>query len=114
MNEVVKYSLIMLISVFCSSCSQIILKKAAAKEYKNRLAEYLNIRVITAYAIFFLSFGLTMLSLRHIPLSLAPILESSGYVFVAILSFFFLNECLGKKQLCAIALIILGITIFAL
>ena len=114
MNEVLKYSLVMLLGVFCASCSQIILKKAAGKRYKNLVAEYLNIRVITAYMLFSASAAVGMFVLRYIPLSLAPILESAGYVFVAALSCFLLKERISKRNMVGIALIIIGTIVFVL
>ena len=52
---------ILLLSVFISSVSQIILKKAAGKVYDSTLKEYLNPMVIGAYAMFFCSVILTMI-----------------------------------------------------
>jgi len=114
MNEVFVYSLIMLLGVFVASCSQILLKKSADKQYKNILAEYLNARVITAYAMFFVSALVGMYVLRYIPLSLAPILESGAYVFVAVLSFCILKERMSKRNLLGIGLIIVGTIVFVL
>ena len=64
-NDSMTFSvLLLLFSVFISAVSQILLKKAAQKHYPNRLKEYLNPWVITAYSIFLLSTVLTMLALR--------------------------------------------------
>ena len=114
MNEVSTYSLIMLVGVFFASCSQILLKKSADKRYKNILAEYLNIRVIVAYTLFFVSAFVGMYVLRYIPLSLAPIIESSTYVYVAVLSYFILKEKMSKRNLFGIGLIITGTILFVL
>ena len=40
-----KFMLIMLTGTFIASCSQIVLKKAAEKEYPSKIAEYLNPRI---------------------------------------------------------------------
>lgn len=104
----------MLIGVFVSSLSQILLKKAAMQQYDNSLKFYLNPKVIFAY---FLFFGCTLLSvyaLKVVPLSMSPILESVGYIFVAILSYIFFKERLNKKQILGMGLIILGIVVFTL
>ena len=114
MNEVFVYSIIMLLGVFVASCSQILLKKAADNKHKNALAEYLNARVIAAYAMFFVSALVGMYVLRYIPLSLAPILESSAYVFVAVLSYCILKERTLKRNLFGIGLIITGTIVFVL
>lgn len=55
-----KFILVFLVSVLISSISQIILKKSAARKYDSLIKEYLNVRVIGAYAMFFLSTLLTM------------------------------------------------------
>ena len=105
---------ILLLSVFISSVSQIILKKAANKTYDSPLKEYLNPRVIGAYGLFFCSVILTMLALRNLPLSMSPILESTGYIFVSVMGYFFLKERFSKRKLMGFALIFAGIFIFNL
>lgn len=105
---------LLLFSVFISSVSQILLKKAADKTYKDYIREYINPLVIFAYGMFFCSVILTMLALRNIPLSMQPILESAGYIFVTVMGYFFLKERIGKKKLAGIGLILLGILIFSL
>ena len=57
---------VLLASVMISSVSQILLKKAANRIYKNPLAEYLNPLVIGAYAMFFGSVILTMIALKYV------------------------------------------------
>lgn len=114
MNEKILFSLIFVFGVFISSVSQIILKKAAQKEYPNKIREYLNARVIFAYIIFF---GATLCSIwayTVIPLSLGPILESAGYLFVAVLSWLFLKERITKKKMLGLSIIIIGIIIYSL
>ena len=63
---------ILLFSVFISSVSQILLKKAANRTYESPLKEYLNPLVIGAYGMFFCSVILTMLALKYVPLSTDP------------------------------------------
>ena len=105
---------ILLVSVFISSVSQIMLKKAANKTYTNRIREYANPLVVTAYALFFCSVLLTMAALWKVPLSMSPILESTGYIFVSILGYIFLKERFGKKKLLGLALILVGIAVFSM
>ncbi|MGN0665647.1 MAG: EamA family transporter [Huintestinicola sp.] len=114
MSELVKYSLIMLTSVFISSVSQIMLKKSAGKHYESRIKEYMNPVVITAYGLFFGCTLISMYALKVVPLSMSPVLESAGYIFVAVLSRIFLGEKPKKKQIMGMVLIIAGIIIFAL
>ena len=57
---------------------------------------------------------LTMLALKKVPLSMQPILESTGYIFVAVMGYIFLKERLSKRKLAGIALILVGIIVFSL
>lgn len=104
----------LLLSVFISSVSQIILKKAADKTYESTLKEYMNPMVIGAYGLFFCSVILTMLALKHVPLSMSPILESTGYIFVSVMGYIFLKERFSRRKLMGFALILAGIVIFNL
>ena len=114
MNEKILFSLIFVFGVFISSVSQIILKKSAQKEYPNKIREYLNARVIFAYIIFFGATLCSIMAYKVIPLSLGPILESAGYIFVAVLSWLFLKEKITKKKMLGLSIIIIGIIIYSL
>ena len=104
---------VLLFSVFISAVSQIILKVAANKHYDNPIKEYVNIRVIGAYGMFFLSMLLTMLALRFVPLSLSPVIESTSYIYVALIGYFFLKERMSKRKIVGLALILTGIFIYS-
>ncbi len=108
------YYVLLLFSVLISAVSQIILKKSATQEHQSVLKEYLNIKVISAYFIFFVSTVLTMFSYRKVPLSLGPVLEATGYIWVALLGFLFLKEPINKKKWAGIGVILLGILVFNL
>lgn len=108
----VLYVITFLISVFISAVSQIMLKKSADRQYESKLREYMNPRVIVAYGLFFLSSLLTVLAYKFVPLSLGPILEASGYIYVAVLGMIFLKERMSKKKLAGMLCILLGIIIF--
>ena len=114
MNDFGMYVGILLVSVLISSVSQIILKKSADRTYKNGLAEYLNVRVITAYGLLFLSTVLTMIALRRVPLSMSPILKSTGYIYISVMGYFFLKEKFTKRKAAGMALILVGIAIYSL
>lgn len=43
-----------------------------------------------------------------------PILESTGYIFVAVMGYIFLKETLSRRKLAGIALILVGIIVFSL
>ena len=101
--------LILLASVLVASVSQIILKVSANREHESRIKEYLNPLVITAYVMLLGSTVLTMLALRHLPLSHQPLYESASYIFVSVMGFFLLKERFTKKKLLGLALILAGI-----
>ena len=108
-----QYIGIFLISVFISSVSQIILKSSASREKKNLIQEYLNMKVILAYGLFFLSSLITILAYKYVPLSMGTILEASGYIFVAMLGVVFLKEKIGKRKFVGLCCIIIGIVVFS-
>lgn len=113
-KELVLYSLILLSSVFISSVSQILLKKSAEIKYSSKIREYLNPYVIGGYLLFFGCTIISMYALKVVPLSMAPVLESCGYIFVAIMSFFFLKEKFTKRQLLGTVLIMFGVVLYSL
>ena len=92
------FSCVFLVSVFISSVSQILLKKSADKTYDSKIKEYLNPLVIAAYGMFFCSMLITMYCYRFVDVSAGPILESAGYVFVAVLGYIFLRENSLRKK----------------
>ncbi|MDD2958064.1 MAG: EamA family transporter [Lachnospiraceae bacterium] len=114
MSDISKYIAIWMVSVFISSVAQIMLKIAANKTYKNKINEYLNPLVIISYGIFFLSTLLTMLALKHVPLTMSPIIESTSYIFVPVLGVFILKEKISKRRLLGMGIMLLGIIVFTL
>lgn len=106
------YIILFLLSVFISSVSQIVLKNSANHTYENKIKEYLNLPVIIAYALFFSSSLLTVLAYKEVPLSMGPILEATGYIWVSVLGMMFLKEKLGKDKIIGMAMIVLGIIVF--
>mgnify|MGYP000035899711 FL=1 len=106
-----KYIVLFLFSVFISSVSQILLKSSAKQQYEKSWKDYLNWKVIVAYGIFFISSLLTVFAYRYVPLSMGPILEASGYFFVAVLGYFILKERIGKRKWLGLSLILVGIVV---
>lgn len=106
-----KYILIFLFSVFISSVSQIILKSSANDKHDSIWKDYLNIKVISAYFIFFLSSLITMYAYRYVELSTGPLLEAASYIFIAVLGYIFLKEKISKKRIIGLLCIMAGIFI---
>ncbi len=108
------FSCVFIASVLISSISQILLKKSANKTYESTIKEYLNPLVITAYGMFFCSMLITMYCYKFVDVSAGPILESAGYVFVAVLGFILLKEKFTAKKIAGMAVLIAGIALFSL
>ncbi|MDO5134841.1 MAG: EamA family transporter [Eubacteriales bacterium] len=105
---------ILLLSVLAASVSQILLKISADRSYPSRIREYLNLHVLTGYGLLFLSTILTMIALKRVPLSWAPVIESFSYIFVSVLGFWILKEHFTKRRLLGLLVILVGILVFSL
>lgn len=108
------YILIFLVSVLVSSISQIMLKKSAEKQYKDMIHEYMNVRVIVAYSMFFISTLLTMYAYKGVPLTLGTLLEAVGYIYIPILSYIFLKEKITLNKIIGSVFIIVGIIVYVI
>ena len=108
------YSLIMMFGDFISAVAQVLLKKSAQRDHGSIIKEYLNVRVIIAYTIFFSATLLSIFAYKVVPLSMGPILESMGYIYVTIFSVTIFKEKISKMKIIALALIITGILTFSL
>ena len=78
----VKYAGIFLFGVFISAVAQVLLKKSAMKKYGTVWQEYLNPLVIGAYFLLASAAILSVVAYQGIPLSMGPVLEASGYLYV--------------------------------
>ena len=108
------YSAILILSVFISALSQVLLKKSALKSYASFIREYLNFYVIPAYAIYFLAVFLDLLALRKVPVSFVPVAEASSYIFVLLFGRIFFKETFSKRKILAMILILAGIIVFVI
>lgn len=110
----VGYACVLLVSVLIAAVSQVMLKKAALKQYDSALREYLNPLVIVAYTLFIGTTFLTIVAYKGIPLSMGPILEATGYIYVAVFGVKIFGEKMNRRKLLALALIVGGIVVYAL
>lgn len=108
------YSLVLLVGVFVSAVSQVMLKKAAMKQYASKLREYLNPLVVFAYVLFVGTTLLSILAYRGIPLSLGPVLESTSYFYVTVFGVVIFHEKIDKQKIIALILIFTGIIVYSL
>lgn len=107
------YASILVLGVFISSISQILLKKSANKKHRSFIKEYLNPIVIVSYSIFIIATFMSIYAYKGIPLSMGAVLDSTGYIFVTVLSSLFLKEKPTFKKIIALGLIILGIAVYS-
>ena len=105
------FILIMAAGAFLTAVSQLLLKESANREHKNFLAEYLNWRVILAYAIFFGVLLSNTYAYTRVDMKYGSIIDTLAYVFVFLLSVFILHEKISKRKLIGNLLIIAGILI---
>lgn len=106
------YFWIYILTVFISSFSQILLKKAAMKHYPNKIREYVNVFVISGYMLMFLSMILTIVAYKGVEYKSGMIIESLGNVLVLVFSYFFFKEKIGISKIVGIFLILCGFVIF--
>lgn len=107
------YVLVYLAGVFIAAVSQVMLKKAAQREYESVIKEYLNPLVIFAYILFFATTLMTIFAYKEVPLTYGPILEASSYIFVTIFGVTIFKERFGWKKAVALMLILAGIIMFS-
>ena len=114
MNKtVILYAAVLLIGVFISAVSQVMLKKAALKKYDSKIKEYLNPLVIFAYVLFVGTTFLSIIAYKGIPLSMGPVLEATSYLYVTFFGVLIFKEKMNPRKFVALGLIIAGIVIYA-
>ncbi len=101
-------------SAFLVAVAQVLLKISADRVYSTRVKEYLNPLVLSGYFLFTISLVVSILAYRYLPLSTAKMLDSTTYIFVAVLGYFLLKERLKRKQLLGMFIMILGILVFSI
>ena len=89
----------MLLSSFLAAISQILLKLSAKKNHKN-------------WIILLLTMIMNIYAYSGIDYKFGPILTTTSYIFVVILSIYILKEKLNKNKIIGISLILIGIVIF--
>ena len=112
MNNYLVGGSLVITSALVAAISQVMLKKATQRAYKNWISQYLNVRVIFAYGLFFLTTIISILAVRYIPLSVASALDASGQVFILLLSRLVLKEHISRKKCLGVVIIVIGIILF--
>lgn len=112
MNNLLFYSLIYLTGIIISSIAQLLLKKASMIKYDNKIKEYLNLKTIVAYIVFFGATLLSVYSFKGLPLMYGTVIGATEYIFVTLLGYFILKEKINTKTIIGLSLVIIGVIIF--
>jgi small multidrug resistance pump len=102
---------IYLVTPLISAASQLMLKKAADNPAYTGVRFYVNPLVIAAYALFFGCMVANVFALRTLDLTVASVLEASGFLYVMVLGALFLGEKITARKLIGNTLIVLGIVV---
>ena len=105
-----------LISIMLGSVGQFILKLGSAGVKTGNgiwltILSFINIKISAAVACFVVSMVLWVFVLRKMELSLAYPMVSLGYIFVMLLSYYFLHEQLSLTKLAGTGLIVAGVIV---
>lgn len=114
MNKIALYAFIYVAGVLISAFAQVLLKKSADTKRENIIKEYLNVKTITSYTVFFIATLCSVFAYKYLPLSYGPILGTLEYIFVAVISYIFLKEKIKKKKLIALLIVLLGVFIYSI
>lgn len=105
---------IMFLSAFLAAFAQMLLKKSADETHRNLLYSYLNIKVISGYAIFFITLILNVYAFTVVPYKYGAVINASSYTFAMILSVVFFKDRFSWRAVCGNLLIILGIAVYSI
>lgn len=107
------YYIIVILVVFASACSQMLLKRGTSIEYSSFIRQYLNPWVISGYGIMGLAVIVNIYCMsKGVQVKELSIIESLSYLFVPCLSWMFFGEKITTRKVLAIGVIIVGIIIF--
>ena len=101
--------------VFCAllaAFSQILLKKSTLERHDSFIGNFLNAKVICAYALFALTLFLNIYAFTGIQYKYASVLNASAYLFTMLLSVWLLKDRLSWRCVLGNCLIVLGIVIY--
>ncbi len=105
--------LLVAIAVVCNSLAQLMMKRAGVQDAFN-WRHWVDPTLLTAVALYGLSFILTALVFARLPLSLAsPLMAGAIFVLVSLFSVVFLAETIAPMRLAGMAFIVLGILLLA-
>ena len=104
---------IMFFSAFLAAFAQMLLKKSSNEPHRNLLNNYLNIKVISGYTIFFLTMIMNVFAFTVVPYKYGAVINASSYTFALLLSYFFFKDKFTWRGVCGNLLIVLGIAVYS-
>ena len=104
---------IMVLSAFLAAFAQMLLKKSADEPHASLLGNYLNVKVISGYSIFFLTLVMNIYAYTSVPYQYGAVINAFSYTFALILSVFFLKDKITWRAVCGNLLIVLGIAVYS-
>lgn len=108
-----KYYIIVILSVFAASCAQMLLKKGASNHYESYWRQYINPWVIGGYMIMGMALLANIFAMSQgVQVKEVSSAESFSYLFVPCLSWLFFRERITWQKVLAIFIIMVGIFIF--
>ena len=108
------YHLLFLFAVAVAGFGQVALKRAAMeKQGRSLLRQYANGYVLLGYFLMLCSMGMVSVAYRGVPFKEGPMLESLTFIWVPLLSSFFLGERITKTKALGFLIIIFGVVIFS-
>lgn len=106
------YILLLVFNCFVSAFAQVLLKKSTKKSYEGFFRQYLNLRVIAGYALFFLAVLLNTYVLKFLSVILMSTIAES---LVLVLSFIngkiFFGENISREKIWGGIIITIGIIV---
>ncbi len=105
---------VFLVGAFLSAVSQALLKKSALEPHKGRLGEYLNAKVVAAYALVAAVLLANMtVGYRKVTLSESGVLSSTSYIYVFAFGALFFRERITRRKFAGLVLILVGIAVYS-
>lgn len=100
------------LAVFLSTASQILLKKQAdTTTKKGFIWKFLNVRVIIAYGLLFLSLALNQVALIYVGVSVLPCITATSFIWIFLFGAVILREHPSRRKILGVVIILAGIAI---
>lgn len=110
-----RYILLIILNAFMSAFAQVLLKKAAIKNYSTIIRQYFNIYVILGYFIYFAVLLINIYAMRYIKISIVTtISEALPFLLSIILGHYIFNEKINNYKIAGMILVFVGIIVLTI